>query len=418
MVQNIGKVLRLIRKYRGFTLRELGQKTGIPYSRLGKFEGGKEMPTDEAISKIEKVLNMKFHEYFEIAKKIDIMFNEFLDSLFYHDDSNDLFKTRITNGKTNSIINFSFGKAQLIEYIILVLDENFEKARLMESSLLEYFNSDFECKAIIYQYIGLSHRIEKHYDKAIYYFEKAMSMTINRKNKAMLCLHSSIAYKDIGNIAKAMFCIEEAHRIFSEYGSLKRVAYCFIERALLLKSNFQYKESISYFNIAIKALEMIDCSESLYAKVYRNMCWTMILAGDYKRGLEYLEEAIEIEPKHGFTVLYAIWCNCKLQNYQEAERWIEANIDLHNNVEYGSFYELFDLLVKCREGVPSAKSVNLVTKIIEDFKQGEEYERVNFYIDIALDLLNRSGNELEKIKYLEMKVNLTKGRLFVSTQDI
>ncbi len=54
------------------------------------------------------------------------------------------------------------------------------------------------------------------------------------------------------------------------------------------------------------------------------------------------------------------------------------------------------------------KLINLAIKIVEDFKQGEDYELVNFYIDIVLDLFNRSGNELEKIKYLEMKVNLTK----------
>ena len=329
MNQNIGKEMRSIRKYRDLTLRELGKKTGIPYSRLGKFECGKEIPTDEAVSKIEKFLDINFNEFFETSKNIDIMFDEFLDSLFYYDDSNDLFRIRITNGKINSIINYSFGKAQLIEYIILVLDENFEKARLMESSLLEYFDDDFECKAIIYQYIGLSHRIEKNYDKAIYYFEKAISMTINRKNKAMLCLHSSIAYKDIGNIAKAMQYIEEAHRIFSEYGSLRRLAFTFVEYGLLLKSNSQFEPAIFQFNIALRALEMIDCSESLYAKVYRNMCWTMMLAGDYESALEYLDDAVVIEPKHNLTVLYGIWCNYKLKRYTEAEKLISENKQLH-----------------------------------------------------------------------------------------
>lgn len=408
MNQNIGKEMRSIRKYRDLTLRELGKKTGIPYSRLGKFECGKEIPTDEAVSKIEKFLDINFNEFFETSKNIDIMFDEFLDSLFYYDDSNDLFRTRITNGKINSIINYSFGKAQLIEYIILVLDENFEKARLMQSSLLEYFDDDFECKAIINQYIGLSHRIEKNYDKAIYYFEKAMSMTINRKNKAMLCLHSSIAYKDIGNIAKAMQYIEEAHRIFSEYGSLRRLAFTFVEYGLLLKSNSQFEPAISQFNIALRALEMIDCSESLYAKVYRNMCWTMMLAGDYESALEYLDDAVVIEPKHNLTVLYGIWCNYKLKRYTEAEKLISENKQLHENNEYSRCYELFVLLVKCRESIPSMKLINLAIKIVEDFKQGEDYELVNSYIDIVLDLLNKSGNELEKIKYLEMKVNLTK----------
>lgn len=64
--------MRSIRNYRSLTLRELGEKTGIPYSRLGKFECGKEMPTDETILKIGKILNVDFNKYFNIYKKLDI----------------------------------------------------------------------------------------------------------------------------------------------------------------------------------------------------------------------------------------------------------------------------------------------------------------------------------------------------------
>ena len=77
MKHNIGKNLRSIRKFRGLTLRELGEKTGIPYSRLGKFEGGKEIPTDEVILKIEKVLDVNFEKYFETSIKVDNIFDEF-----------------------------------------------------------------------------------------------------------------------------------------------------------------------------------------------------------------------------------------------------------------------------------------------------------------------------------------------------
>lgn len=82
MEQNIGKELRLIRNYRGLTLRDLGMKTGISYSRLGKFEGGKEVPTIDIISKIEKVLDVNIEQYIETSKEIDIIFSDFLDSLF------------------------------------------------------------------------------------------------------------------------------------------------------------------------------------------------------------------------------------------------------------------------------------------------------------------------------------------------
>lgn len=41
------------------------------------------------------------------------MFNEFLDSLFYHDDSNDLFKTKITNGKIKFNYKFFIWKSSI-----------------------------------------------------------------------------------------------------------------------------------------------------------------------------------------------------------------------------------------------------------------------------------------------------------------
>lgn len=66
------------------------------------------------------------------------------------------------------------------------------------------------------------------------------------------------------------------------------------------------------------------------------------------------------------------------------------------------------MLVVLRENEPSNEVIKVANKVINDIKDNEEYERVNFYIDIMLDLLNRSGNELEKIKYLEMKINSTK----------
>lgn len=65
-------------------------------------------------------------------------------------------------------------------------------------------------------------------------------------------------------------------------------------------------------------------------------------------------------------------------------------------------------MVVQRENEPSNEVIKVANKVINDIKDNEEYERVNFYIDIMLDLLNRSGNELEKIKYLEMKINSTK----------
>lgn len=406
MKQNIVKDLRIIRKYRNLTLRELGDKTGIKYSRLGKFECGKEIPTDENIQKIGRALDVNVKEYLEISLKIDELFNEFLNSLFYYDNNNELYKSRILAGKKANIINYELGKAQLIEYIILVLEKDFEQAKSIENELLEYFIDDFSCESILYQYKGLMYRMEKCYNDSILCFERAESESKNEKNEAMLYLHSSIAYKKIGNIAKAMQNIKSALKIFSEYGAVNRSTFCLVEYALLLKANYQYDLAISYFHRALRAMVVINCSDDVFARVYRNMCWTMILINDYKLALEYLEEAEAYDSKHGFTALYGIWCHYKLKNYEEAEKIIINNSHLIKDAGYANIYKLFDMLVKCRESIPSDSLINHAANIVNNMQDVESYERVNFYIDIILDLLNRNGNELGKIKYLNMKINL------------
>lgn len=406
MKQNIVKDLRIIRKYRNLTLRELGEKTGIKYSRLGKFECGKEIPTDENIQKIGRALDVNVKEHYEISSQIDDLFIKFLDSLFYYDNNYEYYKSKISAGKKVNIINYELGKAQLIEYIIYVLERNFEQAKLIENDLLEYFIGDFACESILYQYKGLMHRMEKRYNDAILCFERAESESKNEKNEAMLCLHSSIAYKKTGNIAKAMQNIKSALNIFSEYGAVNRSTFCLVEYALLLKANYQYNLAISYFHRALRAMKVINCSKDLFARVYRNMCWTMILVENYQVALEYLEEAKSYDLKHSFTALYGIWCHYKLKNYKEAEKIIINNIYLIRDTEYANIYKLFDMLVKCRESIPSDSLINHAANIVNNMQDVESYERVNFYIDIILDLLNRNGNELGKIKYLNMKINL------------
>ena len=82
-------------------------------------------------------------------------------------------------------------------------------------------------------------------------------------------IRSSVAYSEIENVVKMMQCIESAHKILSEFGLFKRVSYCFVQCALLLKANQQYSEAIACFNIALKSLEIIDC-ESLSKYVLDN----------------------------------------------------------------------------------------------------------------------------------------------------
>lgn len=412
MKKDIGKELRLIRKFNHLSLRALEEKTGISYSRLGKFERGEESPTKEIIIQIENAININFNEIYRKSIEIDKLFEDFLNSLFYHDENTQLFKTKIKKEHDKFNLNYKYGKILLIEYILYVLEGKIDEAESLEEELFAYFKNDLECEAILYQYKGLYYRICKDNVKAIYWLEKALSVVLNDKTKAMICYHLSASYMDVRRMMASIKSIEFAKTIFSDYGSFRRVMYCQNEYALALLSTGNYSASIDHFHRVLKASETINCPESYIAMTYRNMCWTMILAKNYESALEYLEEAMMIEAKHPFAVLYGIWCNYKLERYEEAEIIILENEFMKTNKQYSSNFELFLLLIKYKKNKPTKQLVDLAVKIVNSFDGKENFERIIFYIDIVLELFGRQGNDSEKIKYLEMKINLLQnGRL-------
>lgn len=403
MQKNIGKELCYIRKYRGLTLRELGNKTGISFSLLNRIELEKESPSIKTLYLIGEVLDIDIDEFSNASNKINQLFDEFLDSLFYYEYKFEYFTQAINVGKQRHEINYSFGKIKLMEYLIYVLKEKFEEAEKLEKHLFEFFNNEFNCEAILFQYKGVSHLLRGDYENALLWLNKAEAQMVNEKNKALLFYHMGIAYSDIGEIVIAMEYIKNSHIIFSEYGSIKRETYCLLEKAMHRKMNLQFDEAISYFERALKALKVLPNNELYIARTYRNMCWTMILAKDYQKALYYLDEANSFDIRHGFEILYGIWCNYKLNNIQEAKMWIHQGLYLGEDDQFKDFYIFLSELVDSDPQNPSDKVIQDAINIVEFKLNHEKYERFNFYLDIVLDLLNKSGRVADKVKYLEMK---------------
>lgn len=403
MQKNIGKMLSLIRKHRGLTLRELGDKTGIAFSLLNRIEHEKETPSIKTLDLICGALDINIDEFSNTLNKIDQLFDEFLDSLFYYEYKFDYFTQAINVGKQRHEINYSYGKIKLMEYLIYTLEEKFDKAEKLEKHLFEFFKNEFNYEAILFQYKGVSYLLREDYENALFWLKKAESQMINEKNKALLFYHIGIAYADIGEVVKATEYIKNSHIIFSEYGSIKRATYCLLEKAMLRKMNSQFDEAISYFESALKALKVLPNNEQYIARTYRNMCWTMILAKDYQKALDYLDEADSFDVRHGFVILYGIWCNYKLNNIQEAKKWIHQGLYLCKDDEFKDFYIFLSELVDSDPLNPSDKVIQDAINIVENKLNHEKYERFNFYLDIVLDLLNKSGRVAEKVKYLEMK---------------
>lgn len=98
----------------------------------------------------------------------------------------------------------------------------------------------------------------------------------------------------------------------------------------------------------------------------------------------------------------------ELNNVNEAKKTIrlcQTQPALFNNSEFALIFNLFKLLV---ENAPLEQSLKEVNNIIDLFKNVEEYDRVLFYIDIALDICEKleKGYEREEIRLLKLKISL------------
>lgn len=407
---NIGKELRLIRKYNEFSLRELASLTGISFMRLGRYERGEEMPSSNIKSILEKALNFNFKDLEKKSRESDILFRNFLESLFYHNQNLEYFKKKISLLKSrldsyDEGVNFKNAKILLVEYITYVLEFQFDIAEQLEDDLLNYFKNDSECNAVLHDYIGLKCRIKKDFYNAIMWQEKALTLTTNDKIVAMIHYHLSGSYFGVRKLLQAAASLEKASMLFAKRASYRRANYCLTEFSLVLKATGQYDLAIEKYKDSIIGNEQLLLDDYM-AVDYRNMCWIMILAKRYEEALEYLEEASMKEPKHPFAILYGIWCNYKLERYDEAKRLIDENHQLEENKDFCDFYKLFVQLLKYSKREPTKACLNSAIKIVKALEHKDEYERCIFYIDIVLDLLERRGDELEKIKYLEMKIKL------------
>jgi len=79
----LGNRLRHLRKMRGLTQEQLGEKAGVDYKYLGGIERGERNPSTENLAKIAVGLGVKIHELFLFENEMDDlgMLKERIDDL-------------------------------------------------------------------------------------------------------------------------------------------------------------------------------------------------------------------------------------------------------------------------------------------------------------------------------------------------
>ena len=76
--EEIRYLIRLVRKERKISQKELGQMTGISHQIISRYEKGAEIPTEEKLQLILSMLEIDYNKIELFKEEIDDLFDRFL----------------------------------------------------------------------------------------------------------------------------------------------------------------------------------------------------------------------------------------------------------------------------------------------------------------------------------------------------
>lgn len=68
---NLGRALALVREFRGLSQAELARRAGVGKGQQSRYEGGRELPKLDSLSRLLKALRIGFLELFYIVRLLD-----------------------------------------------------------------------------------------------------------------------------------------------------------------------------------------------------------------------------------------------------------------------------------------------------------------------------------------------------------
>lgn len=401
----IGYQIRNCRKYKGLSLKNLSEATGISFVRLSKFERGAEKPTIQNINKIENILSVKFSESESINEEIDELMIQFKESVFYLNMDYNHYLEQIENYRHRYIVGSNYYKVNLIEYIIHVLNNN-DNLEKLEIDIESVIKNDSISSQLYYEYKAIrKHSIIK-YSEAIELLENVLIISNDEKSMGMIYYHLGIVMHSCEKYFEAYDYLTKAKYIFDKYYSYLRSAKCDLQISNTYIRLGRYDLALAKQNEWLKILRDSKEERKMKAILLRNMSWVYILMKDYENSLKIIKESEVYQPKNGNLILYKVWCYYKLENYDRAYKILSENKQLEKNKSFRDKYILFSCLVKDRNMCPSNKTIDQAKKVYEKKYADKKYGVMYFYLDLLINLLEKKNDTKELIYYLKIKAQI------------
>lgn len=405
-MENIGKQLYIVRKKRNLTLRELETLSGVKFVRIGRFENNMEKPSQAIIEKLEKALQVKFTDIENVSERILELYDSFVDALLYESNDLNMYENNIIENDEAYSISYHYSKIMLIRYILRVHKNDFNDIDKEEKELLRLLDEKSDPLQLFYEYKGVRLFLQGNNKEAIQALLTALTISNNPKQNTMIYYHISMVNMSRNKYIEALKYAELAKRGFVEFASFKRILYTDGQIGSVYSQMRRFDLAIEKYKTCLVSCETLDLLACKKALFLRNLSWIYIKSGNYVKPMEYLEEAEKLEPDSIHLKMYKIWCNYKLGKYNTARSLIEEYNDLRTVKSHRKRYKLFSELVYNAGKKPTITLIELAIDTYNEFVSKHDYELMNFYIDIVIDLLKQRDDDKMLIQYLEMKIKI------------
>ncbi|GAA6425745.1 helix-turn-helix domain-containing protein [Dielma fastidiosa] len=405
-MNEFGKQLYIVRKHKNLTLRQLDELSGVKFVRIGRFENDKEQPTLEIIRKLENALGVSFEQLENVSREIKELYARFVDTLIY--DRNDLnqYIELINKNRGIYLVNSHYPIILLILYIIDIHKNNLAEAEKIEEELEKLLLANSEYCQLYYEYKGVRFYLQEHYEEAANILTYAMTIANNYKQNTMICYHLSMVNMSRNIYIEALSYADMAKKGFVEFASFKRILYIEGQIGSIYSQMRRFDLAINKYTTCLTVCETLDVSPTTKALFYRNLSWIYIKSGNYSQSLAYLEKAEILDPENIYLRMYKIWCNYKLGRYNTARSLTIQYKAIEENKSFKKRFKLFCELVYKEGTMPTLPLLKSAIDVYDEFAAKCNFELMNFYIDIVVDLLKQRDDDKRLIQYLETKIKI------------
>jgi len=209
------------------------------------------------------------------------------------------------------------------------------------------------------------------------------------KNDAIACNNRGLAYRDKGELDRAIADFNEAIRLDPEF------ALAYNNRGLAYRDKGEFDRAIADFNEAIR-INPLPASTT-HVNVFSNRGLAYRDKGDLDRAIADFNEAIRLEPK------FAVAFNSRGFTYDRKGERDRAIADYTEAIRLDPKFA-----VAFRNRGRAYLYAGALPKALADFSQSSELDPKNGYAALWLDIIGKRSNLPSRLQQATEKIDMTK----------